>query len=274
VVIGGSVVGYRSVVVYNGPGDVVSGANAWWGLRAYSSATIGGNAVRLRRDGENAEQNFTTLADGSLDVASIATFKWAANLFVVTLYDQTGNGFTATQATAANQPALVLNGLGSLPVIQFSSTHHVAATGYTQAVPVTIPAVVQRPSNAGLSNWLFANDGGYWLIEFHSSDNQARLIVSGVVFVPDVPATDAVWHSIQALIPPNTLTAHLNVDGASTTGTASSTINLTNASIGIGPNSFRNVGTINMTEIGIWPLSFTGGQFSAMNSNQQNYWGF
>src|SRR4051812_24758284 len=81
---------------YVGPGDIVAGATGWWGLRAYTAASIGANAVRLREDSAfQSEQDFATIAGGGLDLAAIAAFKAlhsATNLFVTKLYDQSAGG--------------------------------------------------------------------------------------------------------------------------------------------------------------------------------------
>src|SRR4051812_39897639 len=109
-VIGGYFGGFGiATATYTGPGDIASGAAAWWGLRAYSTASIGSNAIRLREDGGNTEQDFTTIAGGGLNLAAISAFKGGANLFVTKLYDQTGNGRDQIQATAGEQPPFTLN---------------------------------------------------------------------------------------------------------------------------------------------------------------------
>src|SRR5665213_385939 len=77
---------------YTGPGDVVGSATAWWGLRAYSAATIGGNVVDIKRASDNTTQTFVSLTTGALDVASIATFLTSTTGVVTKLYDQTGHG--------------------------------------------------------------------------------------------------------------------------------------------------------------------------------------
>src|SRR5262245_22962763 len=87
---------FVQVTPYEGPGDIVSGAAMWVGLRAYSSASIGSNAVRLRRDGDSSEQDFATVSGGGLDLSAISTFLAgvappSTNLFVSKLYDQSGN---------------------------------------------------------------------------------------------------------------------------------------------------------------------------------------
>ena len=43
----------QAAAAYAGPGNVISGASAWWGLRGYSAAAVGANAVQLRRDSDN-----------------------------------------------------------------------------------------------------------------------------------------------------------------------------------------------------------------------------
>jgi hypothetical protein len=52
------------------------------------------------------------------------------------LYDQTGNGFHATQAALANMPTLVLSTLGSHPAIVFTAANsqQLGNSSYTSAV--------------------------------------------------------------------------------------------------------------------------------------------
>jgi hypothetical protein len=71
-----------------------------------STATV---AIRVRRSSDNTEQDIG-FSGNSLDTASLATFVGAGNGFVVTFYDQTGNGRNAVQATAAKQPRIVSSG--------------------------------------------------------------------------------------------------------------------------------------------------------------------
>lgn len=71
--------------------------------KKYSTAT---NAIRVRRSSDNAEQDIGFTGD-ALDTTSLATFVGANSGFVVTIYDQAGNGEDATNATAAQQPMIV-----------------------------------------------------------------------------------------------------------------------------------------------------------------------
>lgn len=62
---------------YAGPGDIVSGATAWYGLRAYSAAVAATGtqkAVNVRRASDNATQDILILTGGALDIASANTF--------------------------------------------------------------------------------------------------------------------------------------------------------------------------------------------------------
>jgi hypothetical protein len=61
---------------YTGPGDVVSGATAWYGLRAYNAAYATGsnNAINVRRASDNSTSNIVILSSGAVDVATYNTF--------------------------------------------------------------------------------------------------------------------------------------------------------------------------------------------------------
>lgn len=78
---------------YQGPGDVVPGAVAWWGLRGYSQAAANAQklAIRLQRASDNAQMDFSIKPNGALNTAAIQTFISGTTATVVTLYDQTGN---------------------------------------------------------------------------------------------------------------------------------------------------------------------------------------
>jgi hypothetical protein len=86
-----------------------------------------GNAIRVRRSSDNAEQNIGFTALGNLDTTSLTSFCSGTNGFVTTWYDQSGNARNATQTTAANQPQIVSSGsvltLNSKPSLQFDGTN-------------------------------------------------------------------------------------------------------------------------------------------------------
>ena len=106
--------------------DDYPSASAAYSVRALNSAYTGA-LLRVRRSSDNAEQDIYAMANGDLDTASLLTFVGAGDGFVVTWYDQSGNGLNATNATAANQPQIVASGVlitdGSQPSLYFDGNN-------------------------------------------------------------------------------------------------------------------------------------------------------
>ena len=63
-----------------------------------------GPLIRLRRNNDNVEQDFFPADNDIVDFAAINTWAVAANLFVVTWYDQSGLGRNASQTLVNSQP--------------------------------------------------------------------------------------------------------------------------------------------------------------------------
>lgn len=77
---------------------------AVWSInKLISTATV---SIRVRRSSDDAEQDIGFSAD-ALDTAALASFVGANSGFVVTFYDQTGNGHHFTQATTSRQARIV-----------------------------------------------------------------------------------------------------------------------------------------------------------------------
>ena len=83
-----------------------SGAAAAYSVRCLTSLGPASVCMKVRRDSDNATQNIGFDSNGDLDTAAIATFCGANNGYVVTWYDQSGNGHHATQATTTKQPQI------------------------------------------------------------------------------------------------------------------------------------------------------------------------
>jgi hypothetical protein len=68
--------GTKAPVIYTGPGDIVSGAKGWWGLRSYNGAYATGSnkSVNIRRASDNATQDINILSTGAFDLASYNSF--------------------------------------------------------------------------------------------------------------------------------------------------------------------------------------------------------
>ena len=104
--------------------DTYSGAAAAYSLRQLSSA-YSGNAIKVRRASDNAEQDIA-FANNELDTATLETFASGTDAFVTTWYDQSGNANNATQATASAQPQIVSSGSTILengkPCVEFDGS--------------------------------------------------------------------------------------------------------------------------------------------------------
>ena len=99
------------------PLDSYSGFQVIYSVR-HLLTSYTGDLVRLRRNSDQAESDFGFDGNGDLDTAAITTWLDGANGFIVTWYDQSGNGFDAAQATAALQPQYIASGINSKPVFR------------------------------------------------------------------------------------------------------------------------------------------------------------
>ena len=85
--------------------DRITDAQAAFSLRKLRAA-YSGSAIRVRRSSDNAEQDIG-FTSGDLDTTSLATFVGANSGYVTTWYDQSGNGYDASNASASVQPKIV-----------------------------------------------------------------------------------------------------------------------------------------------------------------------
>jgi hypothetical protein len=105
--------------------DTYSGASSGYSLRLLRTAYTG-SAIRVRRSDDNAEQDIG-FRNNELDTSALETFSLGSDCFVVTWYDQSGNGNNATQSTASNQAKIVSSGTtiteGGKPAVQFDGSN-------------------------------------------------------------------------------------------------------------------------------------------------------
>ena len=105
--------------------DSYPNAAVAYSLRLLRSAYTG-SAIRVRRSNDNTEQDIGFIS-GDLNSSALLSFVGANNGFVTTWYDQSGNGYNATQTTAANQPQIVSSGSVILengnPAVQFDGNN-------------------------------------------------------------------------------------------------------------------------------------------------------
>jgi hypothetical protein len=114
--------------------DTYGSARLAFSLRKLRTA-YGGSAIRIRRSNDNAEQDIG-FSGNDLDTAAIASHVGANSGFIVTWYDQSGNGTDATMSTAANQARIVNAGTldteSGNPVAVFDGTNdHYTYTSFS-----------------------------------------------------------------------------------------------------------------------------------------------
>lgn len=130
-------------VVSDGYGSPFALDNVAAPAAAYSIARrlrsgYAGPLVRIRRDSDNAEQDFGVTDANVLDESAVTTFVGAGNGLVRTLYDQSGNERHLEQTATAEQHRFVLSGVivkqNTKPAIECLNTRHMftgASFSYT-----------------------------------------------------------------------------------------------------------------------------------------------
>jgi hypothetical protein len=127
--------------------DLFPNAAAAYSLRKLRSA-YSGNAIRVRRSSDNAEQDIG-FVNNILDISSLLSFVGASDGFVRTWYDQGVAGRNGNQTTLARQPRIVNSGvletLNSKPCINTYQQNQFRDFQTTlsnlQALPVSIVSV-------------------------------------------------------------------------------------------------------------------------------------
>lgn len=263
--------GLTTSSAYTGPGDIASGAYHWWGLRGYTAAYAApGNNPAIDVVDTATGLIATTInitSSGNLDVATILGLGYGVS--VKKLYDQTGNGKHATQATLANMPVLTQNVIGSLPGITFTgaSAHTMdsGAAAIDEPAPVSMSLVGKRTSGTTFSGYM-CNTAGNTGILAGNAANQTALFAGNVT---EVTATDNTFHAFNALI--NGASSKYSVDGTSANQDAG-TQTWATSTIRLGKfisSAFTGI----ICEGGSW-ASDKSANFAAIDSNQRAYWGF
>jgi len=159
--VGGFTASSGGVAPYVGLLDTYPGASVAYSLRLLKSDYTG-NAIRVRRSSDSAEQNIGFDGSGNLDTSTLTSFCGSGNGFVTTWYDQSGNGRNATQTTAINQPQIVSSGsvitLNSKPSIQSTNDLKVLRASNISYNECYISVVFNRTGNIGGADSLYGFD--------------------------------------------------------------------------------------------------------------------
>ena len=265
------VITYSPGSSYSGPGDIVSSATAWWGLRAYSLAKAGTKAAQICRTSDSACIDVYTLANGNFDTGYASAFCSGTTCRVAILYDQTGNGHDAVDSTGSQQPVLTFNCIGSLPCMTFNSANSTLLynnDGFTVPQPYTMSSVAERTANFTTEVPLLQDGTNVYGIYFDSVANSWLMYGGGTPL--EMSASDSAFHTIEAVF--NGASSEGYLDGSGT-GTSQVGSSFGTGGLSIGgtwPTYLKGI----IIEEGIWGSGFNATQAGNMNTNQHSYWGF
>lgn len=193
-----------------------TGATVAFSLRKLK-ADYTGNAIKVRRSSDNAEQNIGFTTDGNLDEASLTSFVGANDGFLVTWYDQSGNANDATQSTAANQPKIVNAGtiyrINNRPTVKFDGGDTMSLTSsvsgsseytisYVEQKAASTDNVIPMGSSTGFPVLTEHRGDGYVYIGYVGAYAYHQYIVSGVRLITgytDMSTTYSAWGNSVAL---------------------------------------------------------------------------
>ena len=129
--------------------DSLPASAAAFALRRLSGS-YSGPLVRVRRASDSAQQDIPATVAGMLDTTTLSTFCSGTSCFASTLYDQSGNGQDAVQATASSQPRLFNAGAveteGGRPALRFTAAGQllVFPAMPSQTIQTTLSAVARQ----------------------------------------------------------------------------------------------------------------------------------
>ena len=122
--------------VLNRTGNPTATAIVAYSVRQLSSA-YAGNCIMVRRSSDNNSMNIGFTPAGDLDTATLLTFVGSGTGYVTCWYDQSGNGYNATQTTTAAQPTIMTSGVINRENGQ-PSVYTSGAAGFLTYGPVTV----------------------------------------------------------------------------------------------------------------------------------------
>lgn len=260
-----------AAAAYVGPGDVVPGWTAWWGVRAYNAAaaSAGAAAIKVFRSSDSTAADIHVLANGNLDTASYTSFCNATTCVVQILYDQTGNGHGTGAAAGSPIPTLNTSCQNSHPCIQ-AVDNGVAPTtlAFTLNQPISSLGVAQKSgSSTTVIPTFWEHDGGAFAqMSYLNTANGVR-VYGGTVL--SASATDGVPHVVSGVL--NGASSSIAVDGTLTSGNAGTNGISTTAFVDIfGQGSKTGPG--NYMEVGLYSGALSTTNQNAVCRNQAAYW--
>ena len=138
------------LIPYTPPADQVDNTmQLALGLRLLVSS-YKGKAVLLRKSATATDTaSFGFNSFGQLDKDSINTWAGSAtNIWVHTIYDQSGNKRNLLNTSTSQQPTLILNGINGKPVLRFKTGTFLRFTSNVFKYPMSIVTAAKLTSNS------------------------------------------------------------------------------------------------------------------------------
>lgn len=263
---------------YTGPGDAVPSAAMWWGLRGYNTAFTG-NVANICDSATGlvcADVTWSGTALVMPTIGGVACNNVGNICKVKILYDQTGNGFHLNNNARAvgTWPTLTLSCIGTFPCMTFTSASSqcLNSTGnFSQAGPTSMEFVGARTANFTTAQRAISLASGIGSRNVGWTTSASTL--GGGGGLPSLGSiADSAFHAAQFVL--NDAASSSNADGTSASGTVTGTIG--SATAGFGGNQICTAQFIDgqLTEGGVWPVAFSAGNITDLNTNAHSYWGF
>lgn len=271
----------KSSSSYTGPGDIVSSAKGWWGLRAYTAAVAATGtqkAITISDGGGANSADILILTTGSLDAATLDAWIIAhGTAHVDKAWDQSGNGNHLTKS-GTNRPTMVASGIGSRYAMAFAaaSSQELLNAGTTltaSGLPFSQMTVCNRTGSTSSQGDVFAlNATGIGIIGYTSSANTLEMYDGAVANITG-GAADNTWLAFQGMFNGASSKAYVNGTATNSLDTGGGGNIGANPTIRWGENGFGQFLDGKSVEIGYWNGDISG-TFATMNSNIRAYWGF
>lgn len=172
--------------------NILSPVEAAFGMRLLR-ARYTGPAIRVRVG--VTEQDIFFDANGNLDTVTLKSFAGSSSAFVVTWYDQSGNGRNFTQSNTARQPRIVNAGVietkSGTPAIRHlaSGQHFLTLSPFTLSSSNPWTVNVVQSLDGGSSQRMLNGVSNNWILGFHGGNEQAAHFTSWPNPNPTVSAT-------------------------------------------------------------------------------------
>lgn len=264
---------------YSGPGNVVSGAVAYWGASAYTTGQTS-NAWNVCNVSDVACADWPIGSNGYVTPSLVGGSDCSVvTCTIKTLYDRSGANScggapcNVTQATIASRAQVAFNALNTF-VCPFSAgaagTGYTIATGIAMSQPVTTLVVAKRDAN-------FTTQGTYWQSNLIYGAIQSLTSgqvqgYAGTLVSASASENPGPFHSIQVVL--NTPTSTFQVDS---TQTSTGDPGTGTATVAGGINFYFDGGTQSargfLCDLGIWNTAFSGTNLTNMNTNRHAAYG-